>query len=67
MLAFVGSFGPKGPVSIQLVGDLGDHVDAGSRAFDAETGGSIARVAGGSSNFTFSLDKHSFKIVVVEL
>ena len=64
VLAFFGSFGPKAPVSFELGKTLG--VGAGSSAFDAETGASVARVVG-STNFTFSLDKHSFKIVVVQL
>jgi hypothetical protein len=65
VLAFFGSFGPKGIVSFELSGRLG-VVDAGSHAFDAETGAPIARVRQ-TSNFSFALDKHSFRIVVVGL
>lgn len=64
VLAFVGSFGPKGLVNFELDDALG--VGASSHAFDAETGAPVGRVAA-SNNFTFSLDKHSFKIIVCVL
>ena len=63
VMTFFGSFDRKGMVNFQLKPSLG--VSAGARAFDAETGAKISPVSG-SGNFSFSLDKHSFKIVVVE-
>ena len=62
-MVFFGSFGPKGLVTFQLDSSLG--VDATARAFDAETGATV-RPVGTGGNYSFSLDKHSFKIVVVE-
>merc|ERR1711964_785827 len=68
VLCFFGSFGPGGVVNFQLNRTaLGLPADAA--AADAEfiqTGGSVNRVAGGSGNFTFRLDEHSYRIVVVE-
>ena len=61
VLVFFGSFGPKGLVNFQLAPEL---AAPGSVAQDAETGAQIAPVPQ-SKNFSFSLDKHSFRIVVV--
>ena len=61
VLVFFGSFGPRGVVNFNLDRSaLGLSADA--RATDAESGAVVA-ITG--QNFTFGVDKHSFRIVVI--
>jgi hypothetical protein len=61
VLVFFGSFGPRGTVNFELDrGALG--LSANTRATDAESG---AVVASAGQNFTFGIDKHSFRIVII--
>jgi hypothetical protein len=64
VLVFVSSFGPKGPVNFELAPPIWS-VDAGTSATNVESGAPIDRVPN-SKNFSFSLDRHSFKVVVIK-
>ena len=61
VLVFFGSFGPRGTVNFHLDrAALG--LSANAQATDAENGAAIAKAG---QNFTFGIDKHSFRIVVI--
>ena len=61
----VSSFGPLGIVNFRLQPSLG--VRHGAVAMDAETEELIPSVPGShGGNFSFRLDKHNFRVVVVE-
>ena len=62
VLIFFGSFGPKGVVSFKLSPTVWP-ADATTVAMNAETGEPIERTG---QNFTVSVDKHSFKMVVLK-
>lgn len=62
MLVFFGSFGPKGVVNFKL-DPIVWSVDTTTEAINAETGETIKKIG---QNFTVSVDKHSFKIVVLK-
>ena len=64
VLIFFGSFGPTATVNFRLSPSLW-KVEATTTALNVESGDAIQRV-GSSDNFTFNLDKHSFKMVMVK-
>ena len=63
-MVFFGSFGPRGMVNFAL--DRAKlRLSAAASAVDAETGATVQGVAA-SGNFTFRLDRHSYRIIVIK-
>jgi hypothetical protein len=65
VLVFFGSFGPRGNVTFSL-NQTALGLSSSPVAFDAETGAEILPAVQPVGSFNFRLDRHNFRMVVVE-